>query len=81
MQPPPHLVYAGFWLRFAAYFIDTLIISIGTFIVAFIIAMICIFVGGAMGLATSLKQANTNDASPAMVAVIIVLEFVLWAAR
>ena len=28
MQPPSHLVYAGFWLRFAAYFIDYLILEI-----------------------------------------------------
>jgi uncharacterized RDD family membrane protein YckC len=26
MQPPSHLVYAGFWLRFVAYFIDGLIL-------------------------------------------------------
>jgi uncharacterized RDD family membrane protein YckC len=28
MQPPSHLVYAGFWLRFAAYFIDYLIVNV-----------------------------------------------------
>jgi uncharacterized RDD family membrane protein YckC len=28
MQPPPHLVYAGFWLRFVAIFIDGLIVGI-----------------------------------------------------
>jgi uncharacterized RDD family membrane protein YckC len=28
MQPPAHLVYAGFWLRVAAYFLDYLIIEI-----------------------------------------------------
>jgi uncharacterized RDD family membrane protein YckC len=27
MQPPSHLVYAGFWLRFVAIFIDALILS------------------------------------------------------
>jgi uncharacterized RDD family membrane protein YckC len=27
MAPPPHLVYAGFWLRFAAIFIDGLVLS------------------------------------------------------
>jgi uncharacterized RDD family membrane protein YckC len=28
MQPPGHLVYAGFWLRVAAYFVDYLILEI-----------------------------------------------------
>jgi uncharacterized RDD family membrane protein YckC len=28
MQPPSHLVYAGFWIRFAAYFLDGLILGI-----------------------------------------------------
>jgi uncharacterized RDD family membrane protein YckC len=27
MQPPSHLVYAGFWLRFVAIFIDSIILS------------------------------------------------------
>jgi len=28
MQPPEHLVYAGFWLRFVAYIIDTILLNI-----------------------------------------------------
>jgi len=28
MQPPSHLVYAGFWLRFAAVFLDGLILTV-----------------------------------------------------
>jgi uncharacterized RDD family membrane protein YckC len=27
MKPPPHLVYAGFWLRFVSLFIDAIILS------------------------------------------------------
>jgi uncharacterized RDD family membrane protein YckC len=28
MRPPEHLVYAGFWLRFAAYFIDIILLNL-----------------------------------------------------
>jgi uncharacterized RDD family membrane protein YckC len=37
MQPPGHLVYAGFWLRFAAIFLDGLIVGIPMAIVGAII--------------------------------------------
>jgi uncharacterized RDD family membrane protein YckC len=37
MQPPSHLIYAGFWLRFAAVFLDGLIVGIPMMIVGGII--------------------------------------------
>jgi len=37
MQPPPHLVYAGFWLRFVAIFLDGLILGIPMAIIGGII--------------------------------------------
>lgn len=46
MVPPGHLVYAGFWLRFAAIFIDGLIIGIPVMIVS---AVIGGFVGFSYG--------------------------------
>jgi uncharacterized RDD family membrane protein YckC len=42
MAPPTHLVYAGFWLRFVAIFIDGLIIGIPVLIIS-------IMIGGAYG--------------------------------
>ncbi len=40
MQPPSHLVYAGFWLRVAAYFVDYLILEIPLVILAMIAGLI-----------------------------------------
>jgi len=37
MQPPGHLVYAGFWLRFVAIFVDGLIVGIPMMIVGAVI--------------------------------------------
>jgi hypothetical protein len=39
MQPPGHLVYAGFWLRFAAIFVDGLILS-PLFLISFGLSLI-----------------------------------------
>src|SRR5260221_5932131 len=39
-QPPAHLVHAGFWLRFVAYFIDGLIISIPVILIAMVLGFI-----------------------------------------
>jgi uncharacterized RDD family membrane protein YckC len=44
MQPPSHLVYAGFWLRFAAYLLDTLILQIPLVIVSMVFGFIFGFI-------------------------------------
>jgi uncharacterized RDD family membrane protein YckC len=43
MEPPTHLVYAGFWLRFVAYFIDSILIDAVVFGLTAVI-------GGVLGL-------------------------------
>jgi uncharacterized RDD family membrane protein YckC len=43
MQPPPQQVYAGFWLRVAAYILDALIVGIPISIVGGIVGGICGF--------------------------------------
>jgi uncharacterized RDD family membrane protein YckC len=40
MQPPGHLVYAGFWLRFAAHLVDMFLILAGAMILAFGIGLV-----------------------------------------
>jgi uncharacterized RDD family membrane protein YckC len=47
MQPPGHLVYAGFWLRFVAVFIDGIIVGIPMGIMGGIIGFIVGFSYGA----------------------------------
>jgi uncharacterized RDD family membrane protein YckC len=46
MEPPSHLVYAGFWLRFVAIFLDGLIVGIPMMIVGAIIGGIVGFTYG-----------------------------------
>ena len=36
MQPPPHLIYGGFWIRFVAYFLDSLIVGAVLVVIDFI---------------------------------------------
>jgi len=58
MQPPGHLVYAGFWLRFVALFIDGIILSPLT-----IIALVISFMQ---------QSANEGSAKSAILAVYII---------
>jgi len=82
MQPPGHLVYGGFWIRFAAYFIDSLILSIPIFVIFLIFGMI-ISVTGIIGGAVSHPSGNTG-ANPTMSVMmglgILVMELVIWGA-
>ncbi len=83
MEPPHHLVYAGFWLRFVAYFIDSIIVGLVTFFAAFVISMIFVIIGSMMGAGfhevaglsgmTSNAQAWGNSANPPNPAEIIVI--------
>ena len=40
MEPPGHLVYAGFWLRFVAYLIDTVILTAVSMVAGFLIGLV-----------------------------------------
>jgi len=48
MQPPGHLVYAGFWLRFLAYVIDLVllyaVVFTGSLLMGFVIGMVVVLV-------------------------------------
>jgi uncharacterized RDD family membrane protein YckC len=78
MAPPSHLAYAGFWLRFVAYFIDSIIVGIAMAIPIFVIVFIITLTMG-----TSLTQMSSGDSqnlnnNPAMFAVIGLVELVVW---
>lgn len=60
MQPPGHLVYGGFWLRFAAYFIDALILCIPVIILLVILGMA---VGGFAAMTAGFSQSSGNENS------------------
>jgi uncharacterized RDD family membrane protein YckC len=68
----PPLPYAGFWLRFVAYFIDSLLIGavMGVILVIAVIGM-----GGLAFIRTLPDRFNSND--PALIAPFFVLYFLL----
>jgi len=57
-QPPPlgaaALPYGGFWVRLAAHVVDGFIISIGVFVIAFILGLAAAMLGGGGGEAASI---------------------------
>jgi uncharacterized RDD family membrane protein YckC len=80
MQPPTHLVYAGFWIRFVAYLIDVLIISVALTAVIFVICIIIGIGAALMGVHNNpFGDSNSNNANPALVGLIIVGELVIFA--
>ncbi len=80
MQPPGHLQYAGFWIRFVAYLIDGLILSIPIFVIALIFGVI---VGVMAGVTSGTHSSwNSSGADPVMGTVmglgIAIMELVIW---
>jgi uncharacterized RDD family membrane protein YckC len=51
--PAPQLFYAGFWLRFVAYLIDSVILSIGCFVVVIILVLVT-------GLGSTFRNLSSN---------------------
>ena len=60
MEPPPHLVYAGFWLRLVAYLIDGLILGIPITVAILILGM---FMGGFAALVGVMGHSSGDDSS------------------
>ena len=78
MQPPGHLVYAGFWIRVAAYLIDGFIIGIPLGVVICILFGI---VGGAAYMMGGLSHSTDNGANtlnPVFGIGFALTEMVLW---
>jgi uncharacterized RDD family membrane protein YckC len=73
MQPPGHLQYAGFWIRFVAYIVDGLILSIPIFIIVLIFGVIAGIIGGMTGAIHSLGNSGSEPAVGAVMGVSIAL--------
>ena len=67
MQPPPHLVFAGFWIRVAAHLLDNLIVSIP--FVAIWFALVTMIVGASVF--APLMKLNSMPANPALIASLV----------
>jgi uncharacterized RDD family membrane protein YckC len=80
MQPPGHLVYAGFWLRFVAYFIDGFIIGIPITIIFMVLGGIVAGIAAASGgfSHTTGDSDSSQSLSPAMSVGILLVELVIW---
>jgi len=80
MQPPGHLVYAGFWLRVVAYFIDGLILSIPITIILVVVGGVIAGIAAASGGISHSEDSSNSAAtlSPAIGIAIGLAELVLW---
>jgi uncharacterized RDD family membrane protein YckC len=74
MQPPEHLVFAGFWIRVAAHLIDNLIVSIPFVVIWF--ALVMMIVGASVF--APLLQLHSAQADPALVASFVGTIIVLY---
>jgi len=70
MAPPAHLAYAGFWLRFAAYLVDRLIVGIPLGIIGFITGLV-------VGIAHPSGSPPLTDASGEINVSFIIMEVCL----
>ncbi len=68
MQPPAHLIYAGFWIRFAAYLLDHLILFIPILmlgiILGFVVGGFAVIAGTAHAAGIFPTQSSLNPAFP-----------------
>jgi len=75
MQPPPHLIYAGFWIRVAAHLIDNIIVT-----AAFVLVWV-IIIGAVAGVGIFARLANfrsdSSGAAVALIGTIVLLYFSL----
>jgi uncharacterized RDD family membrane protein YckC len=74
MEPPPHLVYAGFWPRFLAHLIDLILLGIVLVVVAFVF----MFVGTVPSLCFAPGQ--TLGSNPVVVPIVVLLELLILVA-
>ena len=80
MQPPPHLIYAGFWPRVAAHILDNLIVSV-PFVLIWL-GIIASVIG--LGVFTQFSQQNGSEPvkpSMAFVGTVIILYLTLIIGR
>ncbi len=75
MAPPPNylaaanVVYAGFWIRFAAIFIDSLILFVANFVIGFIVGLVI----GVLILASGRQMDESANTTLNLISLIIAL--------
>ena len=75
MQPPAHLVYAGFWSRVAAHILDNLIVSIPFVVVWFAIVMVFV---GASAFAPMVHPQSDRQVNPVLAASFFIMIVILY---
>ena len=71
MEPPSHLVYAGFWLRVVAHLIDVVLLTVALVAVAFVV----MFVGAAPSL--RFHPGGNTENNPVLMLIAFVLDIVI----
>jgi len=77
MQPPSHLLYAGFWVRFAAYWLDGLILSVPGLLLAVGLAVLVAIFALSSGIAHSFPNDSKGNAAFPVAIVIVELVFIV----
>jgi len=81
MQPPTHLVYGGFWLRFAAYCIDVFILLMPLLVIVVVISVAAAALGMAhQSSASDYSYHAQTEVNPAVALFFGSLELVFFAA-
>ena len=79
MAPPAHLVYGGFWLRFVAYLLDTIIVGAAVMVVSAIFGFIIGIIAASSGVQLNSAMSGDSDSmNGAAVAIILVIEAIVW---
>ena len=77
MSPPSHLLYGGFWLRFVAYFLDSLIVGAVLVVMEIIVGILFGIIGGMLGVGMKdFTGANSGNPSP-MAMVLIAIAYLI----
>jgi uncharacterized RDD family membrane protein YckC len=71
MEPPAHLVYAGFWLRVLAHLIDVVLLTVAFVVVAFVV----MFVGAAPSL--RFHPGGSTENNPVLMTIAFMLDIVI----
>jgi uncharacterized RDD family membrane protein YckC len=78
MQPPAHFVYAGFWLRFVAHFIDSLIVGLPIGLLFVVVALLLGGVAAAAG-GFNADSSRSDAANSALAGGFVLLYLVVFA--
>ncbi len=80
MEPPPHLIYAGFWLRVIAHLVDAIVLLVGFGILLALWLGIVALTVGLHGFGSFQPPSSSPQIEPGTLVILALLEILLVAA-